>query len=77
LISSAAGLRAEGCSEAEIEFILSDQKHDTASVAAAQWWLPRMERDPNLQYPDVHPAEREDFMKFLKRIIAIGDGSTP
>jgi hypothetical protein len=76
-ISSAADLRAEGCSDQEVAFILSDQKHDTANVAAAQWWLPRMQANPNLEYPGIHPADRERFMKYLGRIITIGDGSRP
>jgi hypothetical protein len=75
-IDAAADLRAKGASDSEIEFILSDQKYPTSDVDAAHYWLPRMEADPNLGYPDLHPAERAGFLKFLKRITIIGDGST-
>jgi hypothetical protein len=73
-LSAASYLRGEGASDSEIQFILSDQKYPEADVYAAQYWLPRLQRDPNLQVPDIHPADREGFIKFLGRIISIGTG---
>jgi hypothetical protein len=75
-ISAAADLYAEGCSDEEVAFILSDKKYPQADVDAAAFWLPRLEANPDLQYPDeLALVDRAGFMKFLRRIIIIGSGS--
>ena len=77
LISVAEDMRAEGTfNEAGIQLILSDQKFPREDVRAAQYWLARMERNPELLYPDLGD-DREQQMKFLRTIAAIGDGSAP
>ena len=77
LIGVAQDMFAEGTfNEAGIELILSDGKFPTEDVRVAQYWLGRMERNPELLYPDLGD-DREQQMKFLRTIAAIGDGSTP
>jgi hypothetical protein len=77
LISTAADMRAEGTfNEAGIALILSDGKFPTEDVYVAQHWLAQMERDETLWYPDLG-GSREQQLKFLRAIAAIGDGSTP
>jgi hypothetical protein len=73
-IDAASWLRARDASDQEIAFILSGEKYPRADVDAARYWLPKLEADPNLEYPG-HPADRAGFLKFLKRILIIGDGS--
>jgi hypothetical protein len=76
LISAAEDMRRDGFSDAAIEHILSDGKFDAESVYAAQYWIPRMERDPNLLC-DQLPPDREFQLKVFRTIAAIGTGDTP
>jgi hypothetical protein len=77
MISAAEDMRAEGTfNEDGIALILNDGKFPTEDVRAAQYWLGRMERNPALLYPDLGD-DREQQMKFLRAIAAIGDGSRP
>jgi hypothetical protein len=77
MISAAEDMRAEGTfNEDGIALILNDGKFPTEDVRAAQYWLGRMERNPELLYPDLGD-DREQQMRFLRAIAAIGDGSTP
>jgi hypothetical protein len=71
MLSAADGLRRDGFSDAAIEHILSDGKFTAQDVYVAQFWLPRMERDPNLLYPDL-PADREYQLRVFRTINAIG-----
>jgi hypothetical protein len=77
LIGVAEDMRAEGTfNEEGIALILNDGKFPREDVRVAQYWLGRMERDPTLLYPDLGD-DREQQMKFLRTIAAIGDGSMP
>jgi hypothetical protein len=76
LISAAEDMRADGFPDKAIEHILSDGKFDAQAVYAAQWWLPRMERDPSLLYPDL-PLDREYQLKVFRTIAAIGTDDMP
>jgi hypothetical protein len=76
LIGAAEAMRADGFSDRAIEHILSDGKFDAQAVYAAQWWLPRMERDPSLLYPDL-PLDREYQLKVFRTIAAIGTDDMP
>ena len=72
MLSAADAMRRDfGFSDAAIEHILSDQKFPVQDVAIAQHWLSRMERDPNLLYPDL-PADREYQLRVFRTINAIG-----
>jgi hypothetical protein len=71
-LAAADAMRRDfGFSDAAIEHILSDQKFPVPDVAIAQHWLSRMERDPNLLYPDL-PADREYQLRVFRTINAIG-----
>jgi hypothetical protein len=76
MLSAADGLRRDGFNEEAIAHILNDGKFTTETVANAQHWLPRMERNPSLLYPDL-PQDREFQIKVFRTIAAIGDGSRP
>jgi hypothetical protein len=73
LISAAEDMRRDQFSEEAIHHILSDGKFDADTVATAQYYLPRMERDPSLLCPDL-PADRDYQMKVFRTIAAIGTG---
>jgi hypothetical protein len=77
LISVAEDMRAEGTfNEEGIQLILNDGKFPREDVRVAQYWLGRMERNPELLYPDLGD-DRDQQMRFLRTIVAIGDGSAP
>jgi hypothetical protein len=77
LIGVAQDMLAEGTFNADgVALILNDGKFPTEDVRAAQYWLGRMERNPELLYPDLGD-DRDQQMKFLRTIVAIGDGSGP
>jgi|SRR6516225_4387336 hypothetical protein len=76
MISAAEDMRRDGFSDEAIYHILNDGKFTADTVATAQFWLPRMERDPNLLYPD-WPQDREYQLKCFRVICAIGTGETP
>jgi hypothetical protein len=77
LISAAADMRAEGVfNEEGIALILNDGKFPTEDVYAAQHWLAQLERDETLWYPDLG-GSRDQQLRFLRSIVAIGDGSRP
>jgi hypothetical protein len=76
LISAAEDMRRDGFNEEAIYHILNDGKFTADTVATAQFWLPRMEQDPSLLYPD-WPQDREYQLKCFRVICAIGTGETP
>jgi hypothetical protein len=76
MLSAAADLRADGLNEEAIYHILNDGKFAVEAVRDAQFWLPRMERDPTLLSPDL-PQDREYQLKVWRIIAAIGTGDGP
>jgi hypothetical protein len=76
LISAAEDMRADGFPDAAIEHILADGKFTAETVRDAQYWLPRMLRDPSLLAPDL-PPDREYQLKVWRTIAAIGTMDTP
>jgi hypothetical protein len=76
MLSAAADMRADGLNEEAIYHILNDGKFTVEAVRDAQFWLPRMERDPNLLSPDL-PQDREYQLKVWRIISAIGTGDGP
>jgi hypothetical protein len=81
LIGVADDMRRDGFPNAAIEHILGDGKFTEEAVRAAQHWLPRMERDPNMLCPQGAkwgwPADREYQLKVLRTVAAIGTMDTP
>jgi hypothetical protein len=81
MISVAEDMRAQGFNEQAIYHILNEGKFTEESVASAQYWLPRMERDPNLLCPEASqwgwPADREFQMRCFRTIAAIGTEDMP
>jgi hypothetical protein len=73
MLSAADDLRAKGINEEAIHHFLNGGKFTIESVKDAQYWLPRMERNPSLLRPDL-PGDREYQMLAQRMIIAAGVG---
>jgi hypothetical protein len=76
LLSWAEGARARGFPNEAIDHFLAGGKFTRETVATAQHWLPRMERDETLLYPD-WPQDREYQMEAFKWIISAGTEDMP
>jgi hypothetical protein len=73
MLSAADDLRAKGINEEAIHHFLNGGKFTRETVADAQFWLGRMERDPSLLRSDL-PPDREYQMLAQRMIIAAGTG---
>ena len=76
LISWAEDARSRGFTDEQINFFLNDGKFTRETVALAQRYLPRMEKDPTLLYPD-WPQDREYQMEAFKWILSAGTQDMP
>jgi hypothetical protein len=76
LISWATDARARGFSDEAIYHFVNGGTFTRETVATAQYWLPRMERDPGLLYPD-WPPDRDYQLEAFRWIISAGTGDTP
>ena len=76
LNSWATDARSRGFSDEAIYHFVNGGTFTRDTVATAQAWLPRMERDPSLLYPD-WPQDRDYQMEAFKWIISAGTMDTP
>jgi hypothetical protein len=76
MLSAAEDLRRDGVPEEAIFHFLNGGKFTRETVALAQHYLPRMQEDPTLLYPD-WPPDRKYQMKAFRMILAAGTEDMP
>jgi hypothetical protein len=76
MLSAAEDLRRDGVNEEAIYHFLNGGKFTRETVALAQYYLPRMQADPTLLYPD-WPQDRAYQMKAFRMILAAGTEDMP